>query len=111
VATELLDKYPILKYRIENLQEGKPVRGLGNDDTDKCGLVLDDMAVCENKHYPCIIYLREGGQAVGFVSPNIRKERLEWYKNHNTKTDPICSKNCLDVCVSFNNKFQKYHSK
>jgi len=105
------DSLGVSDIRIIPAAQGKPVRGLGNDDTDKCGLVLDDMAVCENKHYPCIIYLREGGQAVGFVSPNIRKERLEWYKNHNTKTDPICSKNCLDVCVSFNNKFQKYHSK
>jgi molybdenum cofactor biosynthesis enzyme MoaA len=110
VSTELLDKYPILKYRIENLQEGKPVRGLSESDTNKCGLVLDDMAVCEGKHYPCIIYLREGGRAIGNVGPNMRKERLEWYKNHDTKKDIICSKSCLDVCVEYCNKFEEFHN-
>ena len=35
----------------------------------------------------------------------MRKERVEWYKSHNTYTDPICRKMCLDVCVSYNNTF------
>jgi len=111
VSEELLLKYPILHYRINNLQAGKPVRGLGVNDVSMCGLALDGMAICEGNHYPCIIYLREGGSPIGKVTENIRAERLAWYQTHNTKTDSICSKNCLDVCVSYNNKFDELHQK
>lgn len=109
VAPELLAKYPILAYRIENIKAGVPVRGLGESDTSTCGLVLDDMAVMGDKHYPCIIYLRESGTAIGTVGPNMRQERADWRRAHNTKSDPICSKNCLDVCTLFNNRHAEWH--
>jgi hypothetical protein len=35
----------------------------------------------------------------------MRKERKEWYETHDVSTDPICSHNCLDVCVEYNKKF------
>jgi sulfatase maturation enzyme AslB (radical SAM superfamily) len=104
VDEALLAKFPILRYRINNLKMGKKVRGLEPTDTHKCGLVLDDMAVNCNLHYPCIIYMRESGKAIGAVGPNMREERKDWYQKHDTHLDPICSKNCLDVCVNFNNK-------
>lgn len=103
VSSELLKKYPILAYRIKNIQAGKSVRGLSENDTGHCGLVLDDMAVMGNKHYPCIIYMRESGKEIGQVGPNMRQERLEWYKNHDCHCDQICKRNCLDVCVDYNN--------
>ena len=110
VSEELLNKYPILKYRIQNLQDGKPVRGLRDCDSHNCGLVLDDMAVCGNHHYPCIIYLREGGSPIGSMNDsNIRSVRAEWYRNHDTHFDPICRKNCLDVCVDYNNCYESYN--
>ena len=96
-------KYPILRYRVANVQAQLPVRGLSDKDTTKCGLVLDDMAVNQEHHYPCIIYMREGGAPIGEVGVNMRQERLDWYNKTNTHADPICSKNCLDVCVAFNN--------
>lgn len=101
---EILNKYPILKYRIENIKTGKRVRGLTQHDSNRCGLVLDDMAVMNGLHYPCIIYLRERGEPIGRVSHNMREERLWWMKNHNTHNDSICRRNCLDVCIDFNNK-------
>jgi molybdenum cofactor biosynthesis enzyme MoaA len=109
VAPELLAKYPILRYRVENLRAGMPVRGLLEDDAKRCGLVNDDMAVCEGSHYPCIIYLREGGEPIGKVGPNMRAERAEWARNHHIQADPICSKNCLDVCVVYNNVYEDSH--
>ena len=109
VSSELLEKYPILKYRIDNLNEGISVRGLSDLDIDKCPLVLDDMAICEGNHFPCIIYCRESGKPIGKVGPNIRQERLEWYLKHNTKTDPICKYQCLDVCKNYNLKYEEYH--
>ena len=104
VDKDLLDAHPVLNYRIENIIKNKPVRGLTKEDPDRCSLVLDDMAVMKDKHYPCIIYMRERGKPIGTVGPNMRLERAEWVKNHNTFLDPICSKNCLDVCVEFNKK-------
>lgn len=100
---EVLDRFPVLKYRISNFRHGRNVRGLSVADSNKCRLVLDDMAVAGIKHFPCIIYMREGGKAIGEVGPNMRREREEWCSTHNTHKDPICSGNCLDVCIDYNN--------
>lgn len=100
---ELLNRFPILSYRVRNFRDGMGVRGISDDDSNRCRLVLDDMAVAGDKHFPCIIYLREGGAPIGNVGPNMRKERLEWCNNHDTHADPICCANCLDVCVFYNN--------
>lgn len=111
IPQSIVDKYPILRYRIENIKSGRNVRGIQENDFHKCGLVLDDMAVAGNQHFPCIIYMREGGKAVGLVGPNMRQEREEWYKTHDCQSDPICVKQCLDVCVDFNNKHEILNSK
>ena len=106
----LLDKHPILKWRWKSLQEGKDVRGLKGEKPAHCGIVLDDMAVMGNKHYPCIIYLREGGKAIGEVGYGMMEERRNWHNNHNPSTDPICSKNCLDFCNFYNIKVERYRN-
>lgn len=107
VDDDMLIKYPILNYRVGNIREGRPVRGLGKGDARRCGLVLDDMAVNQGRHYPCIIYMREGGKAIGKVGDNMRIERKAWYEEHDTHVDSICSKNCLDVCVDYNNRLAR----
>jgi sulfatase maturation enzyme AslB (radical SAM superfamily) len=104
IPQHIRNKMPILNYRLTNLELGRHVRGIKDKDCNHCPLVLDDMAVEGNKHYPCIIYLRERGESIGEVGPFIRKERLDWYGKHNTHADPICRKNCLDVCVDYNNQ-------
>lgn len=106
IPEEILQEHPILEYRMRNFQAGRSVRGLSRNcvDTEKCYLVLDDMAVAGMKHFPCIIYLREGGAPIGNVGPNMRQERLKWFLKHNSYLDPICSKSCLDVCCHFNDK-------
>jgi MoaA/NifB/PqqE/SkfB family radical SAM enzyme len=106
----ILAKYPILRYRVNNLNAGIDVRGIPTNGTSKCGLVLDDMAVMGNYHYPCIIYLRENGSPIGEVGPNMRHQRHEWYKNHNSHTDEICKKNCLDVCQNYNTAHEEAHT-
>jgi sulfatase maturation enzyme AslB (radical SAM superfamily) len=106
---DVLAKYPILKYRVKNIQKEKHVRGIKKTDCNKCWLGLDDMAVAGGYHFPCIIYLREGGDPIGKVDENTRNDRLNWVLNHDTKKDAICVKNCLDVCVEYNNKANKAH--
>jgi molybdenum cofactor biosynthesis enzyme MoaA len=99
-----MGKHRILNYRINNMKSGQSVRGLTERDSDRCHLVMDDSAVVGDSHYPCIIYLREGGKPIGKVGPDMRAERVNWAKNHNCFSDPICRGNCLDVCRDFNNK-------
>lgn len=100
---EILNKYPILRYRIERSKKKLPIRGI-REVSAPCFLVLDDMAVMKNKHYPCIIYLREGGKPIGEVNSNMRQEREKWMLSHQSHLDPICKKNCLDVCCIHNQK-------
>ena len=101
---ELLNRHPILKYRVNNYLSDVPIRGMTEKNCNKCKLVLDDMAVAGDFHFPCIIYMRQAGNPIGRVSQNMRQERLDWYKNTNTFNDKICRENCLDVCVAFNDK-------
>jgi len=107
VPQDLLDRHPILKYRVENFRNDVPIRGLQEHDCSKCKMVLDDMAVMGGYHFPCIIYMREGGDPIGKVGPRMREERKAWYDAHDSFKDRICSSNCLDVCVAFNDKAAK----
>lgn len=102
IDQSILDKHPILKYRINNFRANRNVRGLMQLDSHKCPLVLDDMAVLGDYHFPCIIYMRQNGQPIGKMSSDFRKERLEWYENHDTHLDAICKRTCLDVCIDYN---------
>ena len=110
VEKEILDAHPILKYRVNHFAEGVNVRGILDTDSHKCAIVLDDSAIAADFHYPCIIYMREQGEPVGKVGINMRQERLDWFNEHDTHTDPICKKNCLDVCRSHNNKYRELHA-
>lgn len=107
ISEEILDAHPILKYRVNNIKEGRHVRGLNDSDCRRCHLAWDDSVVAGNYHFPCVIYMREGGNPIGMVGPNMRNERIEWLKQHDTHHDIICSKNCLDVCIDYNNRFQQ----
>ena len=113
IDPKLQQAHPILNYRMQNYNAGRHVRGLHSTDNPTCPLMLDDMAILKGKHYPCIIYMREQGTPVGIVDINlepaeaikkIRRERENWIQTHNTHLDPICQKNCLDVCVDYNNR-------
>lgn len=111
IDENIINKYPILKYRINNIKNNRNVRGIGELDNRQCPLVLDDMAVVGKYHYPCIIYLREQGNPIGVINSNVREDREKWYKSHDCFKDEICRKNCLDVCVDYNNKKMYYDTK
>jgi len=102
LPAEILQKYPILRYRVLGASTGQTVRGIMRNDSGRCRLVLDDIAVAGAWHFPCIIYLREGGAPIGRVGPQMRKERAEWSRTFEPKADPICRNMCLDVCREYN---------
>lgn len=112
IEKEILDRHPILKYRIENMKNGRAVRGIGEKDNHQCPLILDDMCVKGNHHYPCIIKMREGCEPIGEMSDPaslIRWKRLQYYVEHNVFEDVVCKNNCLDVCVDYNNRHKEFH--
>lgn len=109
VPQTIKDKYPILNYRINNFAQGVNVRGISETDSHKCGLMLDDSIIAGDFMYNCVIHLREGGRPMGKVGPNMRKERYDFMQTFDTHKDPICKKNCLDICKFFNNKYEEYH--
>lgn len=109
---DIKTEYPILKYRLNNIRIGRHVRGLAKNDCHFCHLVKDDMVILHGKHFPCVIYMREQGDAIGDIAgktiENIRGERRAWFERTDTHADPICSKNCLDVCIDHNNRVEQY---
>jgi len=107
IHKKIIESHPILHYRRRNLIFQRNVRGITENDSHKCPLVLDDVAIMNNEHYPCIIYMREKGNPIGKVSSEMRTERLKWYIDHDTHKDKICKNNCLDVCIDHNNKYRE----
>jgi molybdenum cofactor biosynthesis enzyme MoaA len=105
--------YKILKYRLKNIERGRHVRGIQEHDCHKCHLVKDDMVVLHGKHFPCVIYMREQGNAIGDVYgkslEQIRDARKKWFETIDTHDDCICKQNCLDVCIDHNNKVEESH--
>jgi MoaA/NifB/PqqE/SkfB family radical SAM enzyme len=113
LSQRVLKDLPILNYRLNNICSGVSVRGLSRQDNRRCPLVLDDMAIAQNYHFPCIIYMREKGNPVGTVDnktmSQIRYERLVWSENHDCYLDIICRGNCLDVCRDYNNRWLHFN--
>ena len=105
----VLNAHPILKYRVQRAVLGHSVRGISKTDTPCCGLALDDMVIAGEHHYPCVIYLREGGKPIGKADWNMRLARENWFLTHTSHNDAICRNNCLDVCVEYNNHYGEYH--
>lgn len=109
IEDEIRKAHPILDYRINHFAEGRNVRGMVESDSKKCALVLDDSVIAGDFHFPCVIYMREKGEAVGKVSENMRIERKEWFDNHDCYEDKVCRESCLDVCIDYNNKYKELH--
>jgi molybdenum cofactor biosynthesis enzyme MoaA len=103
IPQDILDRHPILNYRVNNMLNGINVRGVKRNDCHKCYLALDDIAVAGDYHFPCVIYMREGGEPIGRLSDKMRDERKIWFESHNTYRDKICRINCLDCLIEYNN--------
>lgn len=106
---DLRRRYPNLDWRLRNRVRGIGVRGLTAGDAARCWLALDEMTVSGGHHYPCFVYMREGGEPIGRMGPHVREERAAWVRTHRPHEDPICRKNCADCCIAFNARYEHYH--
>jgi MoaA/NifB/PqqE/SkfB family radical SAM enzyme len=106
---QVLDAHPILAYRIGNFAKGRNVRGISSTDSRRCGLLLDDMIVKGEFHYPCVIKMREGCAPIGKITDaDVRGDRKRYFEKCDCFKDEVCQKNCLDVCVDYNNKHERF---
>lgn len=96
--------YPILNYRVENFKKGYRMRG---NPPKNCHIVKHDVTIVGDCHYPCLVYFREGGKPIAKVSKNIMADRLQWFKNHNSKKDKICNEYCMDFKCEFNRNVKR----
>lgn len=111
IDQSILNKHPILAYRVANIKTGLPVRGIRPSNSHRCGIVLDDVAICEGQQYPCVIYARQRGKPIGPMNENFRQDRLNWSLNTDTHKDLTCRSNCLDCLILANDKFENLNSK
>jgi MoaA/NifB/PqqE/SkfB family radical SAM enzyme len=106
----ILDKYPILRYRINNIKNGINVRGIKDTDFQHCNLLVDDTIITygNNKIYqlPCIIAAREGISPIAELDKDFRQKSILWAKNINVHKIKICRDNCLDVCIDYMNAIE-----
>jgi len=113
IPEQLLDRHPILKYRVTHFKKGRNVRGLTERDCYKCLLVQDDIIIVGNKHYACIVQAREKSPAIGTVTlvSEMRRERLKWAMNKDTNLDPVCKPFCMDIFIDCNNRIHELQNK
>jgi hypothetical protein len=72
--------------------------------TAPCYMALDSMCIKNQEHYPCQIYMREGGKPIGPVNAHMSSARGAWHQQHVPAEDPICQKYCPDFCMEFNHE-------
>lgn len=90
---------PILSFRVKKASQAATRGGCKH----KCAMCLDSVCVKGGMHYPCQIYMREGGLPIGSIEDEMwRDKRLIWSELHDCGSDPICSKYCPDFCIEFN---------
>ncbi len=109
IEPELSSRYPNLRWRLRNRAQGLGVRGLRAGDASRCWLAFDEMTVSGEYHYPCFVYMREGGKPIGRIGPDVREQRERWLWQHQPANDPICVHNCADCCSAFNRRFEDLH--
>lgn len=103
--TETYDAFPILSYRVKNFMKGRAMRGF---PTKKCYIMQNDLTIVGDRHFPCLVYFREHGEAIGDVGSNMLKERQVWSEAHDCTKDTICSKFCMDFKCDFNREKENY---
>lgn len=110
IPQALLDRMPVLRYRIEHYKLGRPVRGLlEGRDSHRCMWVVDDIVLTPDGHYPCIVYPREKGVPIGVLKTvaEMREDRLAWAIAKDTFEDAICTQYCMDIFADCNKRIEE----
>lgn len=104
----LLSRHPILRFRVNNFNQGLNMRGSALATTGRCHLVRDDLTIFGRDYYPCAVYAREKGRPIGQFGPGNVQERADWFSQHDSHEDSICKKFCMDFKCRFNDRVEHY---
>jgi len=69
---------------------------------NKCFLPLTDLTIAGFYHFPCKAYYLNGGEPIGKLGGNFRRDRMRWFLKHKSLEDPICKKHCPKFYCDFN---------
>ena len=94
--------YPLLRRKLSTVFTPEaiglePIEGMA-DQPWRCYVPLTERTVDTTHYYPCSVYLREGGQALGQVDEpqELQRSKLAHFvREANCLQDPICRRYCL----------------
>jgi molybdenum cofactor biosynthesis enzyme MoaA len=108
----IIQKYPTGKFDLfrRKVQTVFDPSAIGLEDVQprknwRCYLALTERTVDSVYYYPCSVYLREGGRAIGTIDEpaDLRRQKIaDFVNNGNCLSDPICRKYCLYCTKNFN---------
>jgi molybdenum cofactor biosynthesis enzyme MoaA len=100
--------FPLLRKKISLLFE-QDATGLTDPVCRQvmrnCFIPLTERTIDGKHFYPCSIYLRYLGKPLGHISESFEKQQkkiMEFVRQHDCRTDPICSQHCTNCCKTFN---------
>jgi MoaA/NifB/PqqE/SkfB family radical SAM enzyme len=103
-----LGQFTLLRDKIDNLFNPNAT-GLRGKETQRvmehCFVPMTERTVDAKRYYPCSIYLRYYGEALGFVNEPYEMQQakvMKFIKDHDCRKDPICSRQCTNCCKVFN---------
>ncbi|MCX6744644.1 MAG: radical SAM protein [Candidatus Parcubacteria bacterium] len=100
--------FPLLRKKIANLFDPEATGFLDPQSAKlmkSCFIPLTERTIDGKHYYPCSIYLRYLGQPIGHLSESFKvqqRKTTEFVRQHDCKTDPICSQFCTNCCKTFN---------
>ena len=100
-------KFDLFRRKIHTVFDSSAI-GLEDVQPQKnwrCYLALTERTVDSVYYYPCSVYLREGGRAVGTIDEpaDLQRQKIaDFVNNGNCLSDPICLKYCLYCTKNFN---------
>ena len=113
------DTYLDILYRGKPAKDGPKYKALGNSMAVPCMRwigerieLVEKLRTSLNSQEELLCWIsRERSQSLARAAgPAMREERLRWFESHDSFADPICRKNCLDVCIAHNSTVEAFHN-
>jgi hypothetical protein len=102
-------RFPLLREKLRTVfaEEVCGLEDLASERVfENCLVPLTERTWDAERYYPCPVYVREGGEALGELDwadlEDQQQRILRFAREHSCQSDPICSRFCIGCCKSFN---------
>lgn len=107
LATEPANAFPLLRRKLTTVfaPDAIGLSRVAPHDDWRCFIPLTERTVDATSYYPCSVYLREGGAALGALTdaPETQRQRsARFVKEGRCLEDPICQRYCLHCTRAYN---------